>query len=177
MKNKLFAIVILITLLASYGCEKLHDWNQPKDPDTKYSSTYPLSGEWWVQYYTSDGTSYSEIGLGYVPLFTTNTAADNGQEMWISDAGSFWTYTVKCPVNMSSLSFAGDSLISTADWDGELYNIWVNVGEGKVIKDGGKSTSGVVVDSIFFKLEFEDDPGSFYYAAGVRKTGFLEDEH
>jgi hypothetical protein len=178
MKNIVFAIVIFIALLGTYGCEKLHDLNQPKDPDTKYSSTYPLSGEWWVQYYTFDGTAYSEIGLGHVPLFTSNTAADDGKEMWISDDGTFWTYTVKCPVDMSSLTFSGDSLISTADdGDGNPYDIWVNIAEGKVIKNGGKSPSGVVMDSIFFKMEFEDEPGSFYYAAGIRKTGFLEDEY
>ena len=173
MKNKVFAIVMFIALLGAYGCEKLHDINQPKDPDTKFSSTYPLSGEWWIQYYGYNDTVYTELGYGYFPLFTSNTSADDGKEMWISDDGSFWTYTVKCPVDMTSLTFGGDSLISSvAD-----YHIWLNVGEGKVIKNGGKSPSGVVVDSIFCKIEFEDDPGFFYYAAGVRKTGFLEDEH
>lgn len=173
MKNKIFVIVIFIAALFTYGCEKLHDLNKPKDPGIEFTSTYPLSGEWWIQYYEFDGTTYTNPGYGYFPLFTSNTAADDGKEMWISDDGSFWTYTVKCPVDMTSLTFGGDALTSTvAD-----YHIWLNVSEGKVIKDGGKSPSGVVVDSIFCKIEFEDDPGFFYYAAGVRKTGFLEDEH
>lgn len=165
-------------LLGAYGCEKLHDWNQPEDPETEFSSTYPLSGEWWVQYYFDNGDgTYTNSNYGYFPLYTYNTAADDGKEMWISDAGEFWTFTVKCPVSMQSLTFEGDTLISTADGGGEPYDIWLNISEGKVIKDGGRSPSGVVVDSIFVGIEFEDDEGFVYYAAGVRKTGFLEDEH
>lgn len=178
MKNKFYIIVMLVILFGAYGCEKLYDSNQPKEPKTEYSSVYPLAGEWWVQYYFDNGDgTYENSNYGYFPLFTYNTAADDGQEMWISDAGTFWTYTVKCPVNMNNLTFAGDGLTSTADYDGELYDIWLNITEGKVIRDGGLSPSGVVVDSIFLGIEFEDDAGFVYYAAGVRKTGFLEDEH
>ena len=57
MKNKIFAIVIFIAALFTYGCEKLHDLNKPKDPGTQFTSTYPLSGEWWIQYYVFDGIS------------------------------------------------------------------------------------------------------------------------
>jgi hypothetical protein len=177
MKKIIYLLALVMVLLAS-SCEKLHDWNQPKEPETKFTSIEALGGEWWVQYYFDNGDgTYSNSGYGYFPLFTSNTAADDGKEMWISDAGSFWTYTIKCPVNVKSLTFEGDTLISTADLEGSLYDIWLNVTAGKVLKNAGLSPSGVVVDSIFVGIEFEDDPGTIYYAAGVRKTGFLEDEH
>ena len=163
------------------SCKKLHEMNQQDEPEMKYSSTYPLSGEWWVTYY-DDAALTNDIGGGYYPLYTYNTAANDGKEIWIWDMNTFWAYRVKCPVNMTNKTFAGSQLVSTAIYPttpapGTLYDIWVNVTNGKVIEKGGKSTSGVVVDSIYVELEFEDDPGTIYYAAGHRRTGFLEDEH
>lgn len=169
---------MLFLLLGLTGCEWLYENNQPKEPETEYSSVYPLSGEWWVQYYFDNGDgTYENSHYGYFPLYTYNTAADDGKAMWISDNGEFWTFTVKCPVNMTNLTFSGNQLVSTAYADGEPYDIWLNVTDGKVLLNAGKSPSGVTVDSIFCGFEFEDDPGNIYYAAGVRKTGFLEDEH
>jgi hypothetical protein len=171
MKNKIIIIGLLLGVISFYSCSKLFDANQPDDPKVKYSSTYPLSGEWWVKYY-ADEAGTEDVGGGYFPLYTYNTAANDGKEFWISDQGSFWTYTVKCPVNMTSKTFAGNELVSTVT----DYDIKVNVTLGKVIVNGGRSTSGVVTDSIYMALEYEDDPGTIYYAAGVRRTGFLEDE-
>ncbi len=71
------------------------------------------------------------------------------------------------------MTFAGQDLINAV----EDYDIAIQVMNGKIILDGGKSTSGLVTDSIYFELEFEDDPGTIYTAAGVRRTGYLEDEH
>ena len=49
--------------------------------------------------------------------------------------------------------------------------------EGKVITGGGMSKSGVVVDSIYLKVEFSDDPGVIYEIKGHQRTGFFEDEY
>ena len=179
MKNRIILIGLLISVISLYSCTKLYDMNQPEEPKVEYSSTYPLSGEWWVKYY-DDAALTNDIGGGYYPLFTYNTAANDGQAIWINDDYTFWWYTVKCPVDVSARTFAGNQLISTAYDPGPPatpYDIWVSVTGGKVIEKGGLSTSGVVCDSITFALEFEDDPGTIYYVGGVRRTGFLEDEH
>jgi len=70
-----------------------------------------------------------------------------------------------------ALSFAGTNLTNT-----ESTNKIV-VKNGKIVKNGGQSTSGVITDSISFEIEFSDEPGVVYKAEGTRKTGFLEDEH
>ena len=180
MKNKIY-LVILFLAVVFYSCEKLHDLNQQKDPEIDLSSTYPISGEWWVRYYDDAELTSEVVPDTYFPLYTYNTSSDDGEEIWIWDMNTFWIYRIKCPVNMTNNTFAGDTLISTSDYedDGDLvlYNIWLNVTNGKVIPNGGHSTSGVVSDSIYMELEFEDDPGTIYYATGVRRTGFLEDEH
>ena len=52
----------------------------------------------------------------------------------------------------------------------------VKVVEGRVIPDGGHSRSGVLVDSLYIKLEFSDNPGVSYELKGHARTGFFEDE-
>ena len=152
-----------------------------EETDVWDSSVKDVSGEWWVRY-TLNGVEQK----GYVKLITSNTAADDGKSIWIDDQGKFWTYKVKCPVNMNSMTFSGDQLISAAISNGSLYDIGVTVADGKVIKKGGFSTSGVVTDSIYFKVSFEDDVdengdpapySNIYEVSGVRRTGFVEDEH
>jgi hypothetical protein len=181
MKNKIILLGLLIGVI-SFGCSKLYDWNQPDDPEMKVSSTYPLSGEWWVRYF-DDAAGTNDVGGGYYPLFTSNTAANDGKEIWITDT---WPYTVKCPVNMTSKTFAGNDVVNnlTTTIEGSagqdslvIDDFKMNITLGKVIVKGGHSTSGVVTDSIYFAIEFVDDPGTIYYVAGIRRTGFLEDEH
>jgi hypothetical protein len=186
MMKKTLYLLIFVLALGLTSCEKLHDWNQQDDPAIEYSPVWPLSGEWWVVYRFDDGSGVVDdyYGVGHVPLFTSNTASNSATEFWISDGGnlgsgesSFWSYCVKCPCNVDNASFSGDSLISTADWEGAPYAIWVNVGNGRVIEDGGVSPSGVVSDSIYFEVEYEDNPGTIFQVSGIRKTGFLEDEY
>lgn len=91
MKNKIIIAVLAILLMGMYGCRKLWDWNQPKDPEVEYSAIWPLSGEWYVLYQFDDGAGNigDWYGVGYTTLFTYNTAAEDKDKMWISDAGNF----------------------------------------------------------------------------------------
>lgn len=149
----------------------MYELNQPKEQEVEYSAVWPLAGEWWVNYESGDYIS------GYTPLFTYNTAGEDTDKLWISDNGNWWTYTVKSGCSVDAKTFSGTNLVSTADGGDAVYDIEVQITNGKVIVDGGKSTSGVVCDSIYFEVEFEDDPGTVYQCSGVRRTGFLEDEH
>lgn len=158
MKNYIILLLLVTAFITS--CDEKEDYEQIN------SSTMEISGEWWVDY-NSDGTDHT----GLTKLIISNTAADNGQEIWISDEHNFWAYKVKCPVNMDQLTFSGDNLENIE------YEISVKIDGGKMLKDAAKSTSGVVTDSIYFEIEFEDDPGTIYQASGWRKTGFIEDEH
>jgi hypothetical protein len=179
MKNKVIIGLLALLMAGSTSCRKLYEWNQPKDPEIEYSAVWPLSGEWYVTYTFDDGTGNigDHYGVGYTTLLTYNTANEDKDLFWISDVGNFWIFTIKSPCNVPARTFAGTDLVSTADYSGSLYDIKVQISNGKVIEDGGLSTSGVVCDSIYFEIEFEDDPGTIYYCSGVRRTGFLEDEH
>lgn len=181
MRNKIIIIASLVLFISLTGCTKLYKMNQPEEPEIEYSAVWPMSGEWYVTYKFDDGAGNIDdwYGVGYVPLFTYNTADESKTEFWISgnmDAANFWSYCVKSSLNLETLTFNGSELVSTGDWEGAPYDIKVNITNGKVIEDGGTSKSGVVVDSIYFEIEFEDDPGRIYQCSGHRRTGFLEDE-
>lgn len=157
-------LIAFLGLAVFTSCEKEYEAEQIEGNN--------LSGEWFVQTYFG-GTTSADVVLGYSKILTANTAAANGAEIWIDDLGNIWPFKVKCPASSGSNSFSGTALPNTYQGD----TILVNIIGGKIFPDGGRSTSGIVVDSIYFKATFTDDPGNEYIFAGHYRTGFVEDEH
>jgi hypothetical protein len=165
---KLLALLFVVGITSS--CEKEY-------PEIETTSTYPVNGEWWVTYTqeTSPGV-FEDVGHGYSTLLTFNTSANNGDSLWVSDEGHFWNFKVKSAVNVPQRTFSVANKKSAALDKGQPYDIGVTISDGKVITGGGLSRTRVPTDSIYFRVEFEDDPGVIYHASGHRRTGFLEDE-
>ena len=83
-------------------------------------------------------------------------------------------------MDIPSRSFgSADTLISYVDG----YDIKVLVRNGRIIQDAVTTAAGVVTDSIYFEIWFEDLDGATgivsdtLFVSGYRRTGFLEDEH
>ena len=131
-----------------------------------------MAEEWYVQGYFGTADPANLI-VPHFKILTSTTAAANGNELWINDRGNFWDFQVKSPANSGSLTFSGDSLVSVVDG----YGIKVNIMNGKVYPNAGRSQTGRVTDSIYFEAQFEDDPGNTYVLAGHVRTGFLEDDY
>ena len=170
MKKNILIMVCFAILFSS--CDKKEDFVNEE------SVVMEMAGEWYVHY---DHPIYGPdpFGVGYTSLITYKTSADDGQEIWISDQGNFWTYQVKIPVNVSALTFGTlDTVINAVPG----YDIKVLVRNGKIIKDASVRPSDAIADSIYFELWFEDLEGSTGIAgdtlivSGYRRTGFLEDE-
>ena len=162
MRNIL--IISFFALIIS-SCDLKEDYVVEK------SKVVEAAGQWWVNYIDSTG-----VESGYILLKTFNTSADDGTELWITDEGGFWDYKVKVPININELTFSKTGLTNTS------YDSSVDILNGKVFLNGGKSTSGVVTDSISFDIIFSDggpdgDIPELYKVSGHRRTGFLEDEH
>lgn len=170
MKNIIVLFFLGIFIFTS--CEKEYE------PEN--TGTVDFAGQWWVHHNVM-GTDL--FGAGYGPLNTYNTAANDGKEIWIDDA-YFWLYRVKCPVDVSSLTFSSpDTLYSVI----EGYEIKITIKNGKIIKNGGTTVSGRTVDSIYYEVWFEDWPATIDYyglgiphdtpfeVGGVAHTGFEED--
>ncbi len=158
MKKYLIYIFVLFAVVLS-SCDEKEDYEQIN------SQVVDAAGEWWIKFSTTD------YETGYLKVLTFNTAADVATEMWISDNGNWKDILVKCPIDVSSLTFSGSNL------DNENSDASIEITNGKIEKDAGLSTSGIVTDKISFEIKFSDEPGVVYQATGTRKTGFVEDEH
>ncbi|MGL1886047.1 MAG: hypothetical protein OCD76_06000 [Reichenbachiella sp.] len=166
MKKNIYKILIPIFVLgALFSCEQ-----ESEDPGQ--TEVMQISGEWYIQYYVETAAGSGEFtnpGWGYYKVITSNTAANSATEMLIDDQDG-WATMYKVVVD--GLNFSAtetEELVASTDP--------VTVTNGVVILDGGLSTSGVRTDSISFEFVQPTADPTVYRAAGVRRTGFLEDEH
>lgn len=158
-------MIIALSALVIASCDLKEDYEVEK------SKVVDAAGQWWVNYADSTGAE-----SGYILLKTFNTSADDGKELWITDEGGFWDYKVKVPININELTFSATGLTNVS------YESGIDILNGKIFRNGGKSTSGVVTDSIAFDIVFSDGGPEgtipeLYKVYGHRRTGFLEDEH
>lgn len=167
MKN-IYIISLFLALGFTTACEK-------DDPEIQNTATYPVSGEWWVTYQVRDAQGQLEdVGGGYHHFLTFNTASNKADSIWVSDAGEFWDFQVKAGLNLANRTFAVN------EGQNISYDSKVRINNGKVLLGQGRSTSGVVTDSLYLEAAFDDDEepfGTTYIISGHRRTGFLEDEH
>ena len=161
MKQKLLIFIALLGI-GFTSCD-LGD-----DPAIGGTATQAVAGEWWTTF-TIDGEDV--YGLGYQPITTSNPAANTTTEFLIHDDAHTWDYKAKVPLNLDAKTFGGTGLQNLS------YDITMNITNGKILPGAAISTGGNVTDSIYFEVEFSDDPGVIYQVAGYRRTGFLEDEH
>ena len=112
-----------------------------------------------------------ELALDYALISSYNTAANDGQYMWVDDNQNIWWFKVKTPVEVESNT--GTDLASSVDG----YDITVNITDGEVLKDAATTTGGNTTDSIHMNVEFLDNHGTIYTIAGYRRTGLIEDQH
>lgn len=158
-----FKSLILLAGIFSLGflssCDK-------DDEEVENTSTYPVSGEWVVAYYEEENGQLVPQLEG-LSIYTYNTAANNGTEMWVDDRRTFWEYKVKTPVNVAARTFSGNELQNVT------YDSKVRITDGKVLQ-GATKVHGVTADSIYFKVAFDDDStpyGHDYIISGHRVTG------
>jgi hypothetical protein len=135
-----------------------------------------LAGDWWVTVdVVEDGTVYEDgYGIGYFKMFTYNTAANLPTEMWLEDGGHFWDYKSKVAVDNAKFIF------STPDWvDNQAYESKIKITDGKILLGAATTPTGAAADSIYYKIQFDDDgeDGSLIHIVhGFRRTGFPADD-
>ena len=156
--NKLFFLVLIIVLYSA--CTK--------KPDIANTSTVKMAGEFWVQTF-EDGA----LAADFEKIMTYNTSDPNSGQIWVDDLKHIWPFKAKFDVDYPTLSFKAKTGITNAYVTGNM----IDVIEGKVIPNGGHSKTGVIVDSIYMKLKFSDEPTHTYEFKGHGRTGFFEDEY
>jgi len=166
MNKKIFLIMAVMLATIFVSCDE--------DQDPGQTAVMQLSNEWWAQIYVPDGSGgLTDLGLGYLHFLTSGTAANTADSMFVDDFGSLLELKAKVACNVNDLTFTTNGTpVRERYTDGTVI-----IENGRVFIDGGRSTSGVVVDSLYFEAEFDWDPGQVYIVAGHGRTGFLEDEH
>jgi Lipid-binding putative hydrolase len=164
--KKIFLIAGVALLIGLTSCENEIDPGQ--------NSLMKMSNEWWGQIYVPNGSGgLTDIGQGYQHLLTSNTSSGTSDSLFVDDFNGLLQLKAKVACNINDLTFTTNGVTVL-----ERYTEGtVVIGNGRIYQDGGKSTSGVKVDSIYFEAEFDWDPGQIYVIAGHGRTGFDEDEH
>lgn len=156
--NKIILIGLLFIGLASCTNGGYAEYKQ------EYSPSTALNGEWFIDIIAPNGKVEVAHALH-------KTYDSNDGKMFIDDAKKGWWMKGKLNVNTSDLSF--NALNEPNLLDSGTFTVT----EGKIVKNGAKSKTGNIVDSIFFKAEFSYEPGVIYTFSGHKRTGFLEDEY
>jgi hypothetical protein len=159
MNSKTLLLPVIAIVLAIASCSK--------KPDIENTSTVKMAGEWFVKYYF-DGDELTDFNK----ILSFNTSDPNSNQVWVDDLG-LWPFKAKFDIDYANLAFKPMASTPNTEVAGET----VKVIEGKIIPGVGHSKSGNIVDSIYLKLEFSDDPGNMYEIRGHGRTGFFEDEY
>ena len=160
-------ILFAIVLLTIVSCEKTYDPGATKAKD--------VANEWWADLYQG-GASATGGSIGKV--MTYNTAVDN-DSIWVDDLHNLYSFKVKAKFDSKALTFV------TTNAKDDYYDplkpaaspATVTITDGKVLLKAAHSATGVVTDSIYFKAEFSDDPGTIYEIKGTGRTGWAEDDY
>ena len=164
--NKIALLSILFVGLASCENNGYEEFTQVKSPSIE------LNGQWYIDIIKE---SNGEVEVQHA---LHKISDSNDGKMYITDRilGSKparftgWWLETKLDVNTTNLTFSATDSKNTAD------DSKVKITEGKILKNAAKSYTGVVVDSIYFKAEFDYEPGVKYIFAGHKRTGFEEDD-
>ena len=132
------------------SCDKKEDFVNEK------SNVVGVAGDWRVQY---DHAAYGEdpFGEGHLPMITYNVSSDVADSLWITDQGEFWEYKGKIALDLGNMTFGSDDEV-TSVWPD--YGIQMKVWDGVIVKNATTLESGAVVDSIYYKIWFEDLAGA-----------------
>lgn len=175
MKKYFKYILLFVLAIGQISCNE----DSYEDVNLPSAAVSEMSGDWYVQVFVDDVLEEDYF------LITTSNTPDSETEIQINDHKNFWWMNVAVPVDLSTLTFSGNDLLSSVEDDDvstediyETYDVNVTITNGTIVKGGTVTTgTGNEADLISFDIEFADDPGTIYHFEGYKRSGFLEDEH
>lgn len=159
---KKILVLIVMTLAIFSSCSK--------KPEIKGTAAETMANEWWAELKLDGDNVYGPGAFAKIATYNTST---NTNEIWVDDMHGLWDFKVKTTADFNALTFSANQAISVISG----YEITVNVTDGKIFPDQGHSKTGNLTDSIYMKVEFEDDPGTIYTIEGHARTRFSEDDY
>lgn len=188
MKKSLYSIFALMAMLVAFtSCEK---------EEIENTATMEAAGEWHVTFAALDenGDVYDPdwFGDGVYNIATCNTAANVPNKMYIIDNVNYFVpYQVEVDLDLNNLTFKttdAENLYGPGNYEEFLgedtpFGDRITITDGKIVKNGTTSPSGMPVDYIEFYISFSNDIiaemmgiNNKYKVSGFRYTGFADDE-
>ncbi|MBR1804349.1 MAG: hypothetical protein IJ775_05535 [Muribaculaceae bacterium] len=169
MKKILFSMIVLFTSVVAFtSC------NVMTDEPAGGTAVESLAGHWVVTVDVLDdaGNVLAENAVGARSMQTFNTADNDKDQMWMSFLGD--QFKISTNVSQGTFECKDVYVYSDEDEDGNEYDVFVTITDGRVIKNGGKNIHDKPVDAIDFNVIYSDDPESIYHVHGIRYQGFTE---
>ncbi|MGQ2985249.1 lipid-binding protein [Flavobacterium sp.] len=164
LRNKIAFIALSFGMLTFTACEE----DGYGDYDAGGTATQAMNGEWYITI-TDEASGEVQVENALHKTYDSNGRLFITDRLGTGFTG--WWLESALDADLSNLTFTATDEMNFADESA------VTITEGKIIKNGGRSTSGVVVDSIYFKAVFDYEPTQTLIYAGHKRTGFEEDEH
>ena len=151
------------------------------------TATEATAGDWYVMVDAADESGNAVagfedlFGLGRIHMITTNTAANNPNEMIVTDLAQFWDFKVKVSCDQQALTFQTNTSENN-NMVPDYEDINVTITGGKILPKAGRQNNGSPADSIVFYVSFSDDgyPAKYgftnYKVSGVRYSGLEEND-
>lgn len=158
-KRIIFIAIVFFTFIS---CEKTFD------PGATKASQ--VANEWWVNLYLNGSP---QLG-SFAKMNTYNISANNDSiyiDDIVSNKATIWDFKCRTKFDAKNLTFQTTNAVN------ERYDITVTITDGKIMLDKAKSATGVVTDSIYFKVVFSDDAANTYEIKGTGRTKWAADEY
>jgi len=172
MKNNFIKVlfsIFLITSLAS--CDEGGD---PSREEIGGTTTGQWAGDWFVTLRDSDGNPIPGVDDNVIH-HTYNTSA-NDNTMWFADEQHGYYIKAKIVMNVATGQFYATDVTNFDD--GGANDTTVTITDGQIIKNGGLSKAGHVVDKIVCRIHYSYDADGYdILYEGHKRTGFFEDEY
>lgn len=145
------------------------------------TATESLAGDWYVTVDAVDEDGevvIEDFNDGPFHVLTYNTAANESSQLYISDLGYFWDFTLVVNSDAKALTFSTYGAVANEAYE----DCDVTIENGRIIKKGGVQNNGSVADAIDFYVSFSDDPYparygyAKYHIHGVRYSGLAEND-
>ncbi len=164
MKKLIPIIIVCFLILFGFSCIKTNPAGG--------TAIKAMTNEWWVT--VSEG-GVDQIGTR-VRYATYNTNTNSTDSMWVDDLENFWQTKFKVQINLQALTF------STNNAQNDYYDSHVTVSNGKILPNAGHSKTGIIADSIYFEIKFDDDTAGgaaprTFVVSGVERTFRAEDDY
>lgn len=135
--------------------------------------TTPVSGianEWWATF-----SSGGQDLIGHPVKISTYNSANKADSIWVDDLKN--GYGFKVLAHWTGNTFETATSANQYYVGTPAFPATVKITNGKILPKAGKSTTGIVVDSIYLEAVFSDDPTTKYIYSGTARTNWPADDH